>query len=242
MEETSKFETQPLDEEIKITYDECLAIANDVGRDMPVIGTIFKLHELRINTQERRFAKRFKAFLLELKKGNVTAEERARHAKKYENNAELRQKENEYIMQALDEYEDDVKAETLARFATAYYRGDMNEDLFFEILEINRRMFVADYSVLNGLGARSIMFSECVAPAVRHNLNRLVGLGLVGENKLGTFQEDNIMPHYFLTDIGKIFVEKMRLVGWYVTLTTGKTFEEMTSEERKEMEKTLFVD
>lgn len=180
--------------------------------------------------------------MVALKKGNITAEERAKHAKEYESNAELRQKENEYIMQALDEYEDDVKAEILARFVTGYYRDEMHEDLFFEILEINRRMFVADYSVLSSLGSRAIMFGECVAPAVRHNLNRLVGLGLVEETKLGVFKPKNSIPHYFLTDIGKIFVEKMKLDGWYATLTTGKTYEDMSPEERKELEHTLLTD
>lgn len=47
MKETSEFETQPLDEELKITYDECLILAKDIGSHMPVIDTIFKLYELR---------------------------------------------------------------------------------------------------------------------------------------------------------------------------------------------------
>lgn len=212
-------ETLPLEEELQLTYDELLALVKDVAQDMPGVNWLFNAYRWHTNVEARRFGNRFKAFLVELKKGTVTLEETEKHVKKYEADSTLRAKENEYILRALDDYEEDIKATILARFVIAYYRGTIHQDMFFEMLEINRRMFISDYSIVNSLGEKSIMIGECVVPTVRHNLNRLVGLGLVEETKLNTFSDGGPIPHFSLSDTGKIFVNTMKLEGWYATLT-----------------------
>ena len=102
---------------------------------------------------------------------------RNEYRKKLKQDSNYAEKELGRVLILLDENIDTIKSVMLGRLYRAYVKGAITWKKFCEYAEVNRRMFVYDYRLLNDLFKNALEISN----SDKYKIGRLIGLGLVVE-------------------------------------------------------------
>lgn len=147
--------------------------------ELPIAKTVIAMCKTGIAVKERNLIKQTIAFIHSFNEGNISDEARDEYRKKLENDPNWAENELGRVLILLDANIDTVKSKMLGRLYSSYVKGAISWEKFCEYAEVNRRMFVYDYKLLNDLFKNALEISD----RDKYKVGRLIGLGLVVEKE-----------------------------------------------------------
>jgi len=141
-------------------------LEDGLAKDIPVIGTIYKLAKYGVSVRDRLFVKKLLCFFSEI--SQISVEDRARMISKIDQSGEFRMRVGEKLLYILDKPEDHENARIVAVLFRAFIDGKltyaeflrasraiqsvMTDDLWSFVEEENNRWSVAGVGVLLSAG------------------------------------------------------------------------------------------
>ncbi len=185
-------------------------IENDLLKEIPLVKTIISVYKIGINLKERKAIKNTVSFINAFNEQTISEKAYLKYKEKIESSEQTAKEEVERVLLLIDESIDDIKIKFHARLFRAFVCEDITWDRFCELSEINRRLFLSDYHVLefeyekltkpvkNG-EVKSMMYDT-------YRTDRLASLGLmIIDRKKG--EVITAHPHYVATDLGIDFIK-----------------------------------
>lgn len=171
-------------------------------QDVPLVGTLVKLHDLRKEFKRLLFEENVKTFLYCL--NEIPNEEIASYVHKVETDTEFRTKVGRTVLE-LEKFDDARKAEYSARLFIGYLRGHLDEGPYQSLRFALERLHVPDVSEL-----KDFYDNSQTEPSYRGQrtqnwgaLQRLASCGLLTGPSTGL----SAPLMYHLSESGKQFVE-----------------------------------
>ena len=182
-----------------------LLFDDDIIRNIPIIKSIYAVGKVAICLRDKFFCQRTLAFLQEFTNDQISKEALEKHIEKLNDEKRLK-KEYETVIQYLDLCTKDKQAQLLARFYLGFLKGEISEEVFDELADVNRRMLLCDYDMIKKIVLlhNYTGVSEDEEPMV----SRLVSLGLAIDYRLHAtvmVTEDYEDEGVILSALGKVF-------------------------------------
>jgi hypothetical protein len=120
-----------------------------LAKDIPILGTLYKLCKAGLNISDRLFLKKLMHFLAEI--AGVPAAERAKMISRIESSAKYQLKVGEKLLYLLEKSEDHENAQIVGYLFSAFLSGELEYDYFLRacrsvqtIMPADLRRFVID--------------------------------------------------------------------------------------------------
>lgn len=180
-------------------------IANDIIRDIPIIGTGYSVGKVFIGVKDLALTKKVLIFSQKVRKGMLSDNDIREHLEILQHNPQKLHKELEIIMNYLDRHTKYTKALILANFYLLYLDKKIEWEDFDYFAEIIDGISVYDLKVL-----KIVWEKEFVKQGEKYNpvsLQRLRNHGLVEYHDGVTVQKKGSGLPYIATinEIGKFF-------------------------------------
>ena len=180
-------------------------LEDSVLKEIPIIKTVYVMSNCALSIRDKFFCQRTLVFLQEFERGKIKQDDIENHIARV--GREGINKEIEVLIQYIDLCTKIEHSKMLARFYIGYLRGEITRDVFDELAEANRRVFICDYQYLKQL----VLLPKItdVSEDDESTVNRLSALGLVidSRSKPGGFLvvEEYVDEGVHLSRFGKIF-------------------------------------
>lgn len=158
-------------------------LEDGVLKDIPILSTIASLCRAGVNIKERNLIKQTASFITSFNNGTISDEELSIYRVKLESDPRRAEKELGRVLLLLDKTIEEKQSEILGVFYRSYVKGIIKWEMFSELSEVNSRMFISDYSMLDAICRKPIKQSEDITDRVMYRIQRLESLGLVIENR-----------------------------------------------------------
>ena len=106
------------EEYIELTLDSLLK--EGWLKDIPIVGTLFKLGNIAVSIKERHFLVKTVKFIKEMNQSKISAEDIVKHKIYLEENPEVMDKELGYLLILLERHIKSIKSKLLARLYLSY--------------------------------------------------------------------------------------------------------------------------
>ncbi len=183
-------------------------IDDEFLKEFPVVKIFYAAGKTIASLRSLFLVKKTVAFIQEFQKGAKTQKDVQKYLDKHSGSDEM-QKELETVLMYLDLCTHVFQSKLFARFYVAYLNRDFTWEVFQEIAEANRRMFIGDYNVLQMIvSGRNAYLPKTDEES---SINRLLSLGLISDSRLKAKKgsvlvtEDYQNPGITLTEFGKVF-------------------------------------
>ena len=179
-------------------------LESDALKAIPVVGTISAVCKVGYNLHERNLIKQTIEFLRGFNEKKLDQAVIDKHRVKAE-------KELGRVIILLGNHIENQQSIVLGSFYSAYVRGAISWEKFCELAEVNRRMFVNDYEILQKVYENDGMRLE---GKELYPIDRLISLGLLQlRNRLGGVEIQSFdaplveKPDVIITSLGKTFCQ-----------------------------------
>lgn len=186
-------------------------LESDALKAIPVVGTISAACKVGYNLHERNLIKQTIEFLRGFNEKKLDQAVIDKHRVKLEANPVEAEKELERVIILLGNHIENQQSIVLGSFYSAYVRGAISWEKFCELAEVNRRMFVNDYEILQKVYENDGMRLE---GRELYPIDRLISLGLLQlRNRLGGVEIQSFdaplveKPDVIITSLGKTFCQ-----------------------------------
>lgn len=125
-----------------------LGLDNDVLKDVPFVGTAFKLFSIGSNVYDKHCLEKLYSFITSINNGSCSKELRERRREKFVENKTHRKHELEYILILIDRYIGVEKPQQLAKLYLAYLDGVIDWNELTKYAEVVDRFLPGDKEFL----------------------------------------------------------------------------------------------
>lgn len=204
--------------------DEILVEIADIGLDhaldggllqgIPVLSTIAALCKTGLNIRERNLIRQTAIFITSFNDKTIDSEKLTSYRKALESNPKKAEKELGRVVLLLNQSLEEKRSQVLGHFYNSYVRGAISWDKFVELSEVNSRMFMDDYKVLNTIYSTPIKDDADVSDDQMYHIQRLESLGVMLENKIRLVDGSSISypdtdDRFVVSTLGKTFMNLM---------------------------------
>lgn len=183
-----------------------------VLRDIPILGILAALCKTGASIRERSLIRQTANFLVSYNKGNIPKKKLLAHREMLESDPRKAEEELGRVILLLDRSIERQKAKVLG----AFYRHYVNEayawSTFVEISEVNERMFVEDYPLLQNM-LKGLNRDAELSDKMLYRYQRLESLGLIIDKNMRVEKESLMFvttaSRYNLSPLGKRFTMHM---------------------------------
>lgn len=116
-------------------------------KEIPFAKSIYAIGKTFVGLREKYLYKKTVAFIQELNRDEVSDERLQKHINDLSNKKKY-QAECERVLLYIDSCNHILQSKYLSRFYLAYLKGEIDWDVFQELAEVNLRMFVGDYRIM----------------------------------------------------------------------------------------------
>lgn len=195
---------------------------NSVLKEIPIIKTVYAMSNCALSIRDKFFCQRTLAFLQEFEQGKVKQDDIENHISSV--GREGINKEIEVLIQYIDLCAKIEHSKMLARFYIGYLRGEITRDVFDELAEANRRVFICDYQYLKQLV--SLTKITDVLEDDESTVNRLSALGLVIDSRI-KMEGVRVVEQYVdrgvhLSRFGKVFGRYLNVTRDNLSISVDK--------------------
>lgn len=163
-------------------------IESDGVKEIPVIATITTMFKIGRNLYNRNLLKQTLIFLQEFNNNTIQKDKFVAYKSMLNNNLRFCEREIERVLILLNRIIDEEKSRILAKLYIEYINQEINRDEFFEMTEINDRLFLSDLKMLKEIYFKKIEFTS--NNDIRMRADRLNSYGLVEKSYNSSFSFD----------------------------------------------------
>lgn len=181
--------------------------ADGILKEIPIVKALYAVAKVGYNVKERNLLKQT-LYMIEALRNKVT---NPKKIEKYQlhlrDNPQYAEKELGRVLIILDQTIDVEKSQILGVLYGAFVNEEISWEIFCELTEITRRMFLRDFAFMKRL-AYGAPLEAGVKPAELISASRLVSVGVVIEGSqsfLKTIAEIERRT-YSLSDIGRVYL------------------------------------
>jgi len=120
-------------------------------RAIPFVGTVRAFCKTGANIRERNLLRQTVLFIKSLNEGSLSTREIEAYQRRLEKDQKAAERELGRVILILDGTIEEKQSLVLGRLFAAYVSGKISWDEFAELSDVNSRMFVADYVILQHL-------------------------------------------------------------------------------------------
>lgn len=179
-------------------------LTDSLLKELPIFNWICTTGKTIIAVRDSMYMNKVLKFFKELKSNRLTTEQIQKHRDELDT-PEKYQKELEVVMMYIDSCVRESQVSVLARIYQAYLMGIFTYEVFDELIEVNRRVFVGDYELIGKIACcKSQLLTEDDSPAIE----RLSSMGLVFDPRLHADligNEDVKTGEVKLTPLGELY-------------------------------------
>jgi len=178
---------------------------------IPIVGWCAAAYEVSKSIQAMNFRKQTLIFIKELNSGKIDAQKLSAYREMLTTNSKKAEEELGRVILILNSTIDEKQTIVLASLFRRYINELISWDKFVELSEINKRMLVADYSILRDYKEEKAVSSEYPARP-DYQMQRLLSLGLLIDNVSGpsTFGTITMNSHtYTISSLGTEFSKSL---------------------------------
>lgn len=194
-------------ENTEVVVDHLLDDLDGLVKDIPVVGTTFKLCKAFVSVRDRMFLAKISHFLKEL--DSARPEDKQKLTEKMRNYPDEAKKIGEIVLFSIDKASDLEKPEIVAKIFLAYINNQITYDVLRRMIEAINQAFVDDLKTLIYKGSISNKSQE---PYLRY----LVSTGLT-EVVAGETIDSAGKIYFKITEFGNEFIKAYR----YASECTG---------------------
>lgn len=188
-------------------------LSNDTLKAIPFVNTIAAICKVGYSLHERNLIKQTLSFITGFNAGSIEPKKLEKYRQELDANPQKAEKELGRVMIILGNHIEGIQSKVLGGFYRAYVKGAISWEKFCELSEVNRRMFVSDYSVLIEAAHNDGLNIE---ERELYQVDRLISLGLLqNHNRLGgtqwitTMDQSDKEKDIIITSLGKTFYQHM---------------------------------
>lgn len=178
---TKSFETSLGADIAKFTGDAIefgvdLCMDDGILKDIPFVGTAFKLYSIGSKVYDNHCMKKLYSFIFAINSGSCSKETQEKYRKKFIENEKFRKRELAYLLILIDRYIGFEKPQMLAKIYLAYLNDKISWIKLTQYAEVIDRFLPGDYSVLC-----SETHYKTENDKETDSIQRLIALGLIIE-------------------------------------------------------------
>ena len=191
------------------------SVLNDgLVKDIPVINTLASLCKAGYNIHERNLIKQTAEFINAFNSGDLTEAEIENHKQDLEKDPRKVEREIGRVMLLLSKNIDTKKSKVLGAFYRYYISGVIDWSEFCELSDVNSRMFISDYYLLEDIMCEPKYEKKGYPSENMHRVSRLQALGLVIEKNVVTSEDRTLVflganQKYDISTLGRMFARLM---------------------------------
>lgn len=178
-----------------------------VLNEIPLVKTLCAVGRIATNVRERNLLKQTLYMINGFRAANISPEQKTKYRDILNQNPKKAEKELERVLLILNETIDSEKSRYIGLIYAAFIQEQISWNMFCEMTEMTRRLFLSDYPVLLRL-ASGAPFEAGIKPEEIISLNRLIGTGLVLEGHQGPLKTVAEMERriYSLSNTGRRYL------------------------------------
>lgn len=215
-EQTYKFE--PIKEAETVIFDSVLETGIDLAevgidllcedeilKDIPILGTVFKLGKTVFSISRRMYIKKILIFAQEMQKGNVDKETLQKHKEELLADPKLYNSELETIVEYINRQVGYKKSKYYAKTYILYLNQEIEYDDFIMLFEIIDQIFLSDIDAFEAIYEKDVLEKEHSYNMV--SCKRLSNCGLIDffNGMVVKDPDSDAMIFAKITSIGKYF-------------------------------------